>query len=407
MNDRGLSLTPTEMLKGFLLANIDAEDKKTIANDLWRKRTQELQAFGRETEADFFKAWLRSQYAQKIRERRKNARAEDFDRIGTEFHRWVREHATDKDGDDFTLKQPDDYYRFISRDVEYYSRQYMRLMEASRSPVPGLKHVLYNARLGFTLQYMILLAPLRPEDNNETVTQKVRLAAKFLDILLARRIWNFRSIGYSTMSYAMFLVMRDIRGLAPAPLAAKLRDALAKETETFDSNNALRLHQQNRYQLHHLLARMTDYVEVQSGHPSHYLDYVSDTGKNRFEVEHIWADKPERHTDEFPHAADFAEARNRFGGLLLLPKNFNASFGADPYEEKLPRYDSQNLLARSLHERAYSSNPGFRQFLDRTGLPFRAHDTYRRDDLTERQALYRELAKRVWNPDCLLAVVES
>lgn len=33
MNDRGLSLTPTEMLKGFLLAKIDDEHKKTAANE--------------------------------------------------------------------------------------------------------------------------------------------------------------------------------------------------------------------------------------------------------------------------------------------------------------------------------------------------------------------------------------
>jgi uncharacterized protein with ParB-like and HNH nuclease domain len=54
MNDRGLSLTPTEMLKGFLLASIDDEDKKTFSNELWRRRTQELTAVGKETEADFF-----------------------------------------------------------------------------------------------------------------------------------------------------------------------------------------------------------------------------------------------------------------------------------------------------------------------------------------------------------------
>lgn len=348
---------------------------------------------------------MRSQYALKIRERRKNARPEDFDRIGTEFHRWVRDHATDKDGDDFTLKHPDDFYQFIGRNVEFYSRQYMRLMDASRGLVPGLEYVRYNAKLGFTLQYMILLAPLRPEDNDETVIQKIRLAATFLDILLAWRIWNFRSIAYSTMQYAMFIVMRDIRGLSPAPLAAKLRDTLSKVEETFDDNDRLYMHQQNRYQLHHLLARMTDHVEVESGQPSHYSDYVSDTGKNRFEVEHIWADKPERHTDDFPHAADFTEARNRFGGLLLLPKSFNASYGARTYKEKLPHYNTQNLLARSLHPQAYDSNPGFQQFLERTGLSFQPHETFAQADLNQRQALYRELAKRVWDPTQLLTEV--
>ncbi len=74
-------------------------------------------------------------------------------------------------------------------------------------------------------------------------------------------------------------------------------------------------------------------METQSGQPSHYLDYVSE-GKTRYEVEHIWADHPERHTDEFGHPADFAEHRNRIGGLLLLPKSFNASYGDLTYAEE-------------------------------------------------------------------------
>jgi uncharacterized protein with ParB-like and HNH nuclease domain len=90
MNDRGLSLSPTDMLKGYLLANIEDEAKRTAANARWRERIRELNEAGKEVEPDCFKTWLRSQYATKIRERKKAARPEDFDRIGTEFHRWVR-----------------------------------------------------------------------------------------------------------------------------------------------------------------------------------------------------------------------------------------------------------------------------------------------------------------------------
>src|SRR5438876_1122927 len=82
MNDRGLSLSPTEMLKGYLLANIDDEIKRTEGNTRWRERIRQLNDAGKEVESDCFKAWLRSQYATKIRERKKNARPEDFDRIG-------------------------------------------------------------------------------------------------------------------------------------------------------------------------------------------------------------------------------------------------------------------------------------------------------------------------------------
>lgn len=264
--------------------------------------------------------------------------------------------------------------------------------------------MLYNAQQGFTLQYLLLLAPLRIDDPDPVIRLKVRLVARFLDILLTWRIWNFRSIAYSTMQYAMFLVMRDIRGLDPVPLAEKLRETLGKEGETFasnDRNDRLRVHQQNRYALHRVLARLTDYVETQSGQPSHYLDYVGE-GKARFEVEHIWADHAERHGDEFSHSADFAEHRNRIGGLLLLPKSFNASYGDLPYEKKLEHYISQNLLARSLHPQCYQHNPGFLGFVERSGLPFRTHPEFKKADLDERGALYRELAERVWNPEDLL-----
>ena len=395
MNDRGLSLSPTDMLKGYLLANID-EAKRTSANTRWRDRIRELNDAGKEVESDFFKTWLRSQYATKIRERKKGAKPEDFDRIGTEFHRWLRDAA-----DTVGLKQSEDFYRFIDRDFDFYSRQYLRLIRAAQEPMPGLEHVLYNAQQGFTLQYMLLLAPLRPDDSEEVIVRKVGLVAQYLDIMLTWRLWNFRTIAYSTMQYAMFVVMRDIRGLAPDALARKLHEFLTKEDETFATNDRLRMHQQNRYPLHRILARLTDYVETQSGQPSRYLDYVSE-GKSRYEVEHIWADHPERHTAEFSHPADFSEHRNRIGGLLLLPKSFNASYGDLTYADKLPHYNSQNLLARSLHPQCYDHNPGFLRFIEQSGFPFVSQTEFNKSNLESRSQLYRLIAERIWNPADLL-----
>lgn len=181
MNDRGLSLSPTDMLKGYLLANID-EGKRTHANTRWRDRIRDLNDAGREVEADCFKAWFRSQYATKIRERKKGAKPEDFDRIGTEFHRWLRDAA-----ETVGLEKSDEFYRFIDRDFDFYSRQYLRLAKASKALTPGLERVLYNAQQGFTLQFMLLLAPLRPDDSEAVIVQKIGLVAHYLDILLTWR----------------------------------------------------------------------------------------------------------------------------------------------------------------------------------------------------------------------------
>jgi hypothetical protein len=145
---------------------------------------------------------------------------------------------------------------------------------------------------------------------------------------------------------------------------------------------------------------MTDYVETCSGGTSHYAEYAQ-RGRGGYEIEHIWADHPERHIDEFAHPSEFEEYRNRIGGLLLLPKSFNASYGDLPYDEKREHYFSQNLLARSLHERAYEHNPGFLRFTRERGLPFRAHAEFRKADLDARQELYRRLAEQIWSPERL------
>ena len=81
-----------------------------------------------------------------------------------------------------------------------------------------------------------------------------------------------------------------------------------------------------------LLARMTDWVE--QGHGLGFVEYISTERKHRFEVEHIWANHPDRHTAEVPDPRDFANQRNKFGDLVLLPKDFNASYGVGITQQK-------------------------------------------------------------------------
>lgn len=396
MNDRGLSLTPTEMLKGYLLANISDARKKVDANTLWKGIIRELNDLGKDIEADCFKAWLRSQYATKIREKKAGAIAENFDKMGTEYHRWVRDNR-----EMTNLNSSDDYFNFINTNFKFYSNQYIKIINVSRELTPGYEHVLYNAHHGFTLQYMLLLAPLKPDDSNDTIKLKIQLVARFIDILLNRRIWNSKSIAYSTLQYTMFNIVKDIRGMSPLELSNKLRTYLDNENIDFTTNDRLYLHQQNRKYLHRILARVTDCIEQMSGMSSRYMEYVTYNGKTRYEVEHIWADKPERHTDEFDHPTDFSDYRNRIGGLLLLPRKFNGSYGAKTYEEKLPHYFSQNLLAKSLNPQCYEHNPGFLHFVEQTGLPFQPHNEFKKKDLDARGDLYKRITKQVWNPNDL------
>lgn len=393
MNDRGLSLTPTDMLKGYLLANITDPGVRNQASQIWRDRVAECQQWSKEEDADSIKAWLRSQHARKIRERKRDAKPEDFDLIGTEFHRWIRDQEQL-----LGLFKSSDFARFVQRDFKFYTGQYLRARRAGAELTAGLESIHFNAQHNFTLQYPVLLAPLLPDDSDAEILRKLRVVSAFVDILITRRIWNWRNIDYSTLQYAMFTVIRDIRGLSAVETAEALTRRLAEDEETFARNERFALHGMNGRVIHRLLARMTDYVETRSGLASRYAEYMA-TGKRRYEIEHIWADHPERHRNEFSHPSDFASMRNRIGGLLLLPKSFNASYGDLTYEEKLPHYFGQNLLARSLNPKCYENNPGFLRFTQETGLRFAPHASFNSKQLEERSLLYLQLAELIWNPN--------
>jgi uncharacterized protein with ParB-like and HNH nuclease domain len=404
MNDRGLSLAPLDMLKSFIIANITDEGERDRVNGIWKQTTNRLLELDKEEPADAVKAWLRSQYADSIREGKKDALPRDFDRLGTEFHRWVREEENRKR---LGLAKSADYVRLVEQDFKFYTGQYELLIRASLKPVKGLEIVYANSWLEFTLQYPLLLAPLTLSDDEATRLRKLQIVAAYVDILIARRLWNYRSIAYSTVKTNIFKAMREIRGKSVGQLVTILRQRLDEEEETFDSNTTLRLHQMNRYSFKWLLARMTDYLEVRGGLDSHFDEYMAERGKNSYEVEHIWADHWEDHKEEFTHEADFDEYRNRIGGLLLLPKTFNASYGDLSYTDedkpengKLFHYLKQNLLAQSLNPSAYANHPPLKK-LKQAGLPFVGHEDFKKADLETRQKLYLAIAKQVWNPDRL------
>ncbi len=116
MNDRGLRLTTTDMLKSYLLAMIRDPEKIESANRLWRGRVAALSNLVDKGDSDFIRNWLRSKYAETIRERRKDAVPGDFDIIGTAPHKWVRDHR-----EDIGLRKAGDFAVLVDRDFDRLS----------------------------------------------------------------------------------------------------------------------------------------------------------------------------------------------------------------------------------------------------------------------------------------------
>ena len=396
MNDRGLSLTSAEMLKGYLLSEVADDKRRENLNDVWKTKMLDLKKLGKGEEEDCIKAWLRAKYAESIRENKKGATPEDFDLIGGSFHKWVRdEHVR------LGLNSSDQFERFIEEFCKF-ADIYILLKHREWTFDEQQPYLFYNAALSFTLQSQLCLAPICAEDFGEIIEQKILLVSRFIDILIYTRAINYRSMDYSTIKYAMFQLTKRIRNLGVDELATQLGkevDDLGMGIEGAWGN--FRLNFYTKKYIRHMLARITDYVERGCDQPGHYLEYVAVKSKRPFEVEHIITDHFEWYQDEYGSREEFEATRNRPGNLLLLDKSTNASINDDRYPNKLSVYGSEkgNVLSAALVASSYQHNPRFLKFIGETGFDFKPYDEFGREQIAERSELIGALVLALWTPD--------
>lgn len=408
MNDRGKPLSPVDMLKAYLLAPIEEAEARQKANQTWKQQVLELISWGGEHEperdANCIKAWLRAQYAESIRERRAGSVDKDWELIGSVFHRWVRDHSTQ-----LGLGKAQANLQLMSESFPFFAKVYRKILHASRNYSLGLEAIYYNAHNDFTWQSTVLLAPLVETDDDETVRRKLAVTATYLDIWLMRRAVNYIRVGYSSVSYAMWLLCRDIRRKPLTGLVGILEQKLAEDEVTFAGSPAkgrtgiqgLGLNQFSRRYIYHLLARITEVTEAGAGRTESFDKLVTRDVKNPFDIEHIWADDFDAVKSMFASEAEFVDWRNHVASLLLLPADVNRSLQDKPFAQKRAHYAKQNFFAASLDASVYQHQPQFLQFCEANKLPFKAFESFTKDDQLARRELVAALVEQVWSPERL------
>lgn len=402
MNDRGLNLTPAEMLKGFILSKFTEigkekdNKKRQKANEFWKESMQKLHNYDKDEEQRFFQAWFRAKYAITIRPGKAESKNEDFEKIGTRFHSWFRENL-EKIG--LGNEKSESFELFIEKDFKFFLKQYLAIKKAEQAFNASLEYIYYINRWGIadSLRYPLLLAPLNKEDDDEIVHQKMNLVARYIETFVVRRSINFRLFAASSIRYTMYSLVKEIRNKDVSELTAILTSKVDSMEESLDGIARFRLHGQNAWFIKFLLSRMTSYLEKQIGEGSTFEKYYYNPGGKPFEIEHIWADSFEDHKDEFDQETDFIEIRNRLGALILLPRGTNQSYGKKQYSEKVVHYIKENLLAKTLCEATYLSNPNFLNMKEALNLTFKAHTHFKKQDIAERQNLYKEICQRIWS----------
>ena len=384
MNDRGMSLTQVEMLRSYLLANIDSgENDRKKAMKQFDELITELKTIKllskSKAEFEFFKILFRTQYADDTTQG--NA-ASDFVRIGKEFHRWFKDKSKD-----IGLNNASDYINFMNR-LSYYGKVYKKIFTLIESrDANKYLYLIVNSDYGFTLQPALIMASIAYNDDDDTVVKKIKIVSKYITKVLSWRVWNQNVISQSALEGSVYDLAKQIRGMTLGDLYNKLaQDAISLP----DLSNTPSLNQQNKSKIRVLLALITAIVAVGANEPKYML--IDDD----IEVEHIWADKFEDHMDEFIDKGEFASRRNVIGDLLLLPKSVNASYGDKPFSEKVVQYMGQNILAQSLNALKYKNNPGFWSFKAKSNLAFKSYSEFKNQSITERTNLYRGILLYNW-----------
>ena len=396
MNDRGLSLTSTEMLKGYLLSEIKDDTKRQKLNQIWKDNVLSLKKDDDKGDETFIKAWLRAQYAETIRENKAGAINQDFDIIGGPFHKWVRDERVK-----LRLSTTDDFEAFIMQ-FSKFAEIYTKIKEAESTFSEETKYIYYNSQVNFTLQPQLLLAPICYDDSWETITEKMNLVARFIDLLITARVTNYRSVDYSTIKNYVFTVSKDIRRCTTNELKQRLKQQYEKLS--YDPASALpelRLNSFTKKYIKNMIARITGYIEEQTGVVSKYCEYMDTKTKNPFEIEHIISDHYEWFTDEYADQEEFKRWRNSIGALLLLHKSINASLNDSKYDHKLTKYCSTegNIYTESLGDLAYQHNPKFLKFVSENNLLFKAYPKFGKAEISERIQLLIQLVKLIWNSE--------
>lgn len=394
MNDRGLNLTPTEMLKGYVLSKITDKEKRAEINILWKSEIQKLHEYGDITSQSFFQVWFRAKYAVTMRPGKIGSENQDFELVGSRFHSWFK----DKHKELFNLHTSDDFYLYFKKQFPFFVKWYLesrRRQEHYYKNTPHL-HYIYYCGIAESLQEPLLLSSIDYYDNDEVILKKMDYVARFIETFTVRRGVNYRKYGQTAIKYSMFNIIKLIRHNNLYDLSFNLVSEIEKISERFDSMQTFALHMMNRKFIKHLLSRISSFVDNLVGKDSSYVTYWEPSGK-LFEIEHIWANKYEEHLDEFSQQDEFRHYRNMIGALILLPHGTNQSFNSDKYNAKLEYYIRENTYAQTLHPTYYERNPNFINSPVIQELDFRYHVDFKRSDIEQRQALVQRICEKIWS----------
>lgn len=267
MNDRGLNLTQTELLKSFLLSNVKEEGKIKELDHIWKNKISILNSI--DDDQDFFKAWLRAKYAVTIRTTEKDSENKDFEKIGTRFSSWTQENTKYKEASESKLlldnKDPNSFYFFVKSDFNFFSDLYIKLKNFENGdelPEHRLKLISYKGSP--SLNFPLILSPIQKTDDEETINKKIDVVIKFIDSFGVYRMLLAEPITHSSIRNAIYLKVKDIRNNEISNLISKLNAEVVDYKMRYLKEDYTRFDSNSKYILSRLFSNKNPNIEFEN-----------------------------------------------------------------------------------------------------------------------------------------------
>ncbi len=388
INERGVGLTPMDLLKNLLFKQVKKEQFTQLKNE-WKKITKPLEK-EKEKPLRFLRYFLMANYVIKnergdavVREdeiydwfiAKGNAALCDYQAKPFDFvqkvirnvdHYLAFAHGLGNDGKPSLAM--DSLKRLVG---EAFSLHFVPLLAAANFPKPLFDHFVTQLE-NFLFYYIFTKTPTKElERSFSQWADELRAIAEVGDPVKQKTQLN------------AFVADRFAKNMDGK--SQELKDALKRFT----------LHSMQRYRTRYLLARLTQHVDMA-------FRGLKTRGSlepfTTLEIEHILPDNPKQELRaaweaENPNAA-YDDYKNRLGNLTLLEKPINIVVGNDFYTAKQTAYRKcGNYLTRSLVE---LSDVGKNTSISRISKKLEPFPVWNAASIEQRQEQLVDLAQEVW-----------
>ena len=408
MNDRGLRLSPIDLLKGQILARVTDDTDTADCHEKWTKTFSKLKGYDPEEDSLFIKTFFRSKWANTARGKSQGAAPGDFDIIGESYHRWFEDNAQN-----IGLNVADDFADFVKHDIQKFAKIYMFIKDAEEKLTEGFESVYFNSIRRFGPQSMILLSAIDRNDGTKVWKNKISLLSQFIDLILSSRVVEGKKNTYDNVKDLAFSLVKTVRNFDEEALRNYLDAEWQSYYATFDQLFNLEYRYSDRSDLLFILARCACFLEEaenETGKSDFDGYWARDKGSKTFDIEHIlpkpFSVSPAHSVEPFLDEGEYSTLRNKIGALVLLPRSRNRSLQDKSYKDKIEAYKTENVLTCSLTESFYGNNPRIAKFIhDKPDIKLSSYEEFGKPEIKERGELYTNIAKRVWaKPVCLDAL---